>query len=161
MRAVGEICGGNVMCFKELLFVGAVGEICGGNATCFKGFFKGSVICCGVGSMTLMTSVGQNCGEISASRNNWGRKKMRQLVALGTRTSWTTGIWRSIAGKVVLECVKALLMCQETTRGADDESCGRMRIGRPCTVDAWGAVVNRTQFGSVRVQCGSLKERSR
>ena len=94
---------------------------------------------------------GTRLQRVSVSRNNGGRKKMRQLVALGTRTSWTTGIWRSVAGKVVLECVKALLMCQETTRGADDESCGRMRIGRPCTVDAWGAVVNRTQFGSVRV----------
>ena len=135
----------------------AVGEICGGNVMCFEGF----LICRGVGLMTLIR--GQNCGEISVSRDNGGRKKMRQLVAPGTRTSWTMGIWRShrIAGKVVLECVKALLMCQETTRGADDESCGRMRIGRPCTVDAWGAVVNGTQFGSVRVQHGSLKEGSR
>ena len=43
--------------------------------------------------MTSMTSVGQNCGEIPASRDSGGRKKTRQVVVLGTRTSWTTRVW--------------------------------------------------------------------
>ena len=149
MCAVGEICGGKIMCLEG-------SNICRENSAALGGSGS-SRVARGVGNecewMTLTTSVVQNCREISVSRNNGGRKKMRQLVALGTRTSWTTEIWRChrVAGKVVLECVEALLMCQEATRGADDESCDRMRIGRPCTVDAWGVVVNGTQFGSVRV----------
>ena len=118
-------------------------------------------------SLRTCMDIDDLCGtklwKISASRNNGGGKKMRQLVALGTMMSWATGIQRSHrdAGKVALECVEALLMCQEATRGANDESCSRMRVGMPCTVDAWGVVVNKTQSGSVRVQNDSLKEGSR
>ena len=83
---------------------------------------------------------------------------MRQLVALGTRMSCTTGVWQrhvvghKLVGKVDLECVEALLTCQEATRRSNCESCCRMRIGRPGTVDARGVAMSRTQFGSARVQ---------
>ena len=76
--------------------------------------------------LTVMTSVRQCCGKISASSNDGGEKKMRKFAGFWTRMRRKRRGGRNkvpvdAINEMSLKFAEALVTCKKPTGGADDK----------------------------------------